>query len=216
MMIDCAYEDNASSDKTAIVIGGFNWERALHIWDAVEGKFGPKELVAKVAYLLDYYDKLKRPIFKIGIESISYKYVSTHFKERFWDQDHRDLSIIKLRHESVSKTDRIRVLIPYHEQHKLLLKKGLSNLVGQLIRFPSQRGGIDALDATAYLPKHCYVPTQYASVKRLPADNTTRVIEERLKQEKKRTKEERFGRSARAFHLARRPGRSGGRRVSNF
>lgn len=215
MMIDCAYEDNARNDKTAIVVGGYDWERSAYIWEATEGRYGPKELISKVAAMLDHYESIRRPIFKIGIESISYRYVADQFKERFWNQEHRDLAIVKLKHESVSKTDRIRVLIPFHEQHKLFVKKGLSNIIGQMLRFPSQRGGIDALDAAAYLPRHLYVPTHYVSTKRLPAESTTRAIEERLKQEKKRLREERLGRSARAFHMTRRPGYKGGRRIGD-
>jgi hypothetical protein len=214
MAIDAAYTEGTQSDELAIVVGGYNYEKKLHIWECVEKRFSPKAFLDEVVRLMKYYasDKVRRPITKIGVESTAYSYLEMVMKERLWEKEGFDVSIKELKHKNVSKPDRCRVLIPLHEQHRLIIKKTVTNIASEMIRFPSQRGGIHGLDAAAYLVKMCWVPAKAANYERMPMESVNRAFHERMEQEEKKKKKTRFDRGMREMGLGRRP-ILGGKRV---
>jgi hypothetical protein len=196
MAIDAAYGAHKQNCNTGIAIGGFNWRKDLYAWDCIEKKMSPDVLFDTVVERLKYYEKTGRPIQEIGIESTSYEYVAKLMKERVWDTERINVGIRKLEHKNVNKLDRIRMLVPWHSMRRLLVKEGMREFLAQLVRFPSRKGGIDGLDAMAYIPQMARVPKKEDDIVRLPSDNTTRAIAERFRNDAKAKNSERYRRGS--------------------
>lgn len=190
--IDSGYEERRDSDKSAIVIGGMNARREIYIFECIEGKWSPQSFLNRLVVVLEKYRQMGRPIIKVALESVAYHMFELVMKEELWTKNSFDLSISRLQHKKMSKFDRIRGLVPYNEAGHLFLKKGLTNLFEQMVRFPSTKDGIDGLDAAGYLPGLVHAPAEIEKTEALPIDSTTRSIRERLDRERRAAEERRL------------------------
>ncbi|MFX0206597.1 MAG: hypothetical protein ACFFDT_11480, partial [Candidatus Hodarchaeota archaeon] len=187
LLIDSAYQEKKTSSRSSLVLGGFDSERNLYIFRCIEGFFSPQRLFNWVLQLLKYANDIGRSVKCIGIESISYKILKLAIKEKVWKAGYT-LYFKQLEPKNRHKKDRIRGLIPYHEEKKLYMRRDQTEAIGQMHRFPQEKGSIDSLDIMAYLLDIAKNPNAKPEKEReiLPENSAKRAFIERMEAEKKK------------------------------
>ena len=183
MAIDSAFETKRINDSSAIVVAGFDNKANLYVAESVSGKFEADKFINKVIEILSYYANSGMPIWKIGIESISFKMTKMVLQEKIRAKGFH-VSIVPLKHRIMHKIDRIKILIPISDFEQLYIRKKHEVLLAQMQKFPSMKGGIDELDALAYIPTLAYkgnVPKEKKK-EELPLNSVKRDIQQTMVQ----------------------------------
>ena len=102
-----------------------------------------------------------------------------------WEQEQIIIPIIELSHGSQPKEDRVKELIGIDSDGRLLIQGDQKRLKEQRYNFPSQKGGIDALDALAHLNRMTTIPKLKKEKTTTPVDSVDRDIEMYLVRQKR-------------------------------
>lgn len=182
MTIDSAFETKRINDSSAIVVSGFDSKGNLYVAESISGKFDPETFINKVIDILIYYNSSDMPIWKIGIESVSFKMTRMILLEKIMERGIH-VSIVPLKHRLVSKLDRIKILIPISDFEQLYIRKKHKILLAQIQKYPSMKGGIDELDALAYVVGLAYKGRVIKEKKEeLPLNSVKRDVRETMAQ----------------------------------
>lgn len=143
--IDPAISTDRDSDCTAIVTCAVDNKENLWVVDVVNDRLLPNEVVDKV---FELYRKYKSSV--IGIETVAaqklFKYEIDREKKR-----RNEYPIVReLKTGGRRKGLRIEALQPLFENGKIMIKEKHTELVTQLLSYPSTRCHDDIIDALAY------------------------------------------------------------------
>lgn len=151
MAIDLAYGEGRKHDKASGAVGGFAHTRKLYQFGSVRFSKDPETFLDQIIVVMKYYIGISRPIVRIGIESLAFKMYKLVIRNKIFDELGVYPVITELKHKNIPKPNRIQRLIPYHQDGSYLIKRNMEILIEQMDRFPNFKGGIDDLDASAYL-----------------------------------------------------------------
>jgi len=196
MCIDAAYGLDRTNDSSAIEVGGYDSSSSIYMFESKSGRWGPKKFIKEVIDTLRYFNKTDRPIQKIGVESLAYNMYKYILKREIFEALGIYVSIVELKTKIKSKTNRIQVLIPYHQNGKLFIKKRMKVLAGQMGKFPSFKGGVDELDGAAYVPVIAKKPGKKKKDEE-EKNEVSKHIDARMKKEDLRRKRELHARGRR-------------------
>lgn len=143
--VDPAIETKDVNDYTAIVTIGMDSDSNIFVVEAINKRMLPSETIATI---FDVHKRWKPQM--IGIECVGFQKM---LKQEI-DKQKRERNVYplirELKSEGRRKTLRIEAMQPRFEAGKVFIKRSMSELETQLLRFPSPRCHDDLPDAMAY------------------------------------------------------------------
>lgn len=182
MAIDTAYELKRINDSSAIEVAGFDNKANFYVAESMSGKFSPESFIKKVIDTLAYYNNIGMPIWKIGVESVSFRMIKMVLQEKLRERGFH-VSIVQLKDRNVPKLDRIKILIPISDFGQFHIREKHKVLLAQIRKYPSMKGGIDELDGLAYIPGMAHKGNVVKEKKEeLPLNSVKRDVQETMAQ----------------------------------
>lgn len=163
ILIDLAVSQKDQACETAMEVVGFTDLGEIYCLQDVSGKFTPVEVMDNLYRL---YRKYNKP--QVGIERMQAERVLS-----FWLQERAKKEGLMIPYHQLKpdmdKDRRIRNLVPFWEQGKILLAPHMPELESQFLRFPRYRKK-DRIDALAYIVQLAVRPTNRKNSQKFKAD----------------------------------------------
>lgn len=144
--VDPAISKDDSADRTGITVigkelGKPNW----YVMEALGARLDPLELIDSVFSLYNEYRK-RGPV-KVGIETVAYQKSLIYYMREEMRSREEYIHLQELKNTS-KKEERIRGLIPLFNTGVIKLRRSYTQLIEELVTFPSGRND-DILDSLA-------------------------------------------------------------------
>jgi len=147
MAVDPAISDRPGADYSGIVVVGTDYLRppTMYIAYTLRARMLPNELIDKIFELYDLY----HPIY-VGLETVSFQKMLKFALQDEMKKREKYIPIKELKPGArVSKEFRIMALQPRFEARMVKIKRTMTELEDELLRFPRGRHD-DLIDALAY------------------------------------------------------------------
>lgn len=145
LSIDPAFRQNQTNDFSGLVVTKMGRDGQIYVLEAKQLKVNPKQLVDEIFRLVSIYKPRKVLVETVAAQIVLLDLLRNAMRE------HNVWFTIEETRTSTNETKamRIRGLVPYYANGRIVHAQGLFDLEGQLIEFPR---GIhdDILDALAY------------------------------------------------------------------
>lgn len=155
LLVDPAISEKKEADFSVIVCIGVDANNTWYILDIWRDHVQPKRLLDQIFYMDDKWKPAAT-----GIETVAFQKTLQFFAYEEMKRKNHFLRLIELKHNDLSKDERIRGLEPRYETGTILHNKSLvnnNNLEYELTDFPKGKND-DVIDALASGLEVCYPP----------------------------------------------------------
>jgi phage terminase large subunit-like protein len=169
LALDTALGQKEENCDSAFIVGGGADNKLIYILEAINGQFEMPDQIKLAFMLIRKYN-----IHKVIIETIAYQEALAKGIEMERDKiDENGIKINEDAHFTViredpksrdAKSKRIKGLVPYFENGKILMSKEMRNLEKQLREYPHGRK-VDLLDALGYLVRNMNYKLELRTIK---------------------------------------------------
>lgn len=143
--IDRAYSISKTSDSTGIIVVSVDLENKWYIQMAQRFKGNEQQVIEKIFDLHSFFAPRK-----MGIEQKAFQYTLKPSMDVEMRKRNTFFTVEELKDAGRSKNARIEGLIPRFETNSIFIRRDQTDLIDELIRFPSAPHD-DLIDALAYM-----------------------------------------------------------------
>jgi predicted phage terminase large subunit-like protein len=140
--VDLAISERTSADESCVMVTGVDSAGKLFVLDFAHGRWLPDRTISEIYRLFDQWNARM-----VYFESVGFQKVFKYLLSQYAQQVQRWLPIREVRPDA-DKYRRIVALSPFHEAHRLLIRREMTALEDQMYRFPKTKHD-DILDALA-------------------------------------------------------------------